>query len=293
VIHAGALVDISKGPELLNAINRDAAVQLWERALECGIESFVFFSSASIYAGKEGRIAERDPLDPAGPYEQSKFLAEKALLRSKWDGAACKLVILRPALIVGPHGTALMATVATLPPLFALLLGYAPRAYGGPRTNIVHALDVARAAIHLMRNGQDGEAYNVCNDDDVPVSDFSNVACREYGLPVLPLPPVPLLPKGVMHHLLPLAGRPELFAVLNAATSRIWEHLRRKHGLLGDLRPKFDKEMMGYTVRDSVFDNAKLKATGFALRFTDFASVVRDAMEWYQQERWIPRRTEV
>jgi len=288
VIHAGAILDISLPWEVIKKVNLDAAVRLWERSVEAGIERFVFFSSASIYKGQDRPITEDDPQDPAGPYEKSKFMAEKALVRSKLAGAATHLVILRPALVIGPFGTALMATIATLPPLFKEFLGWAPRVYGGPKTNIVHALDVARAAVHLLKHGQDGQPYNVANDDAMVFSDFFNVACQEYGLSLVPFPPARFPPRKWLEAAYPVISRPGPFVLLNFAARTIWKRLQSKHRLTRDLVPKLDREVISYTLRDSVFDTARLKATGFEVRFPDYRSAIRDVLDWYRKERWIP-----
>jgi len=288
VIHAGASVDISQPWDRLKTVNLDATVKLFERSIEAGIERFVFFSSGSIYKGQGRPIVEADPQEPAGPYEKSKFLAEKALVRGKQTASGMRLVILRPALIIGPFGTALLATIATLPPMFQHYLGFAPRACGGPLTNVVHALDVARAAVHLLEHGKDCEAYNVANDDVLRFSEFLNVACEEYGVPVLPFPLVRFPPKEVMQQLLPIAGRPELFWALNRSVEVLWRRIERKHNLAGVLRPRFDAGSMSYTVRDAAFDTTKLKETGFECRFTDYRSAIRDVIEWYREHKWIP-----
>lgn len=288
IIHAGAALDIGLPWEVLKAVNLDATVWLWEKAVECGIERFVFFSSASTYQGQDRPIVETDPQDPAGNYENSKFLAEKALLESKRNGAEPHLTMLRPALIIGPFSTALLAAVCVAPPILKHTLGFSPRLSGGPKTNAVHALDVARAALFVLKKGEDGEIYNVAHDDVLPFSEFFNVAAEEYGMTVLPFPTVFIPPKSIMQQILPIASRPELFTALNFGSGMLWKRLRKKFSLSDDLTPKIDKEMMGYAVRDSVFDAAKLSAAGFEYTFNTYRSAIRDVLDWYVKEKWIP-----
>lgn len=288
IIHAGAALDIGLPWSVLKAVNLDATELLWERAVELGVGKFVFFSSASTYRGQDRPITEEDPQDPPGNYEKSKFLAEKMLMRSKLGGAKTHLVILRPALIIGPLGTALMATIACAPPILKEYLGFAPKLYGGSMTTVVHSLDVARAALFLMEKGLDGEVYNVGNEDALPFGDFYNIACQEYGLPVLPLPPIPMPSRRVVSHLMPFLTRPELFKIINTVGGGIWKHLQKKHNLTGPLSPKADKEAMSYMLSDYVFDVSKLMTTGFECRFPDYRSAIRDVLEWYKRERWIP-----
>ena len=288
VIHAGASVDLSRTWDDLYRVNVEATVRLWEKAVELGIERFVFFSSASIYRAQERLIQETDPLDPVGSYEKSKFLAERNLMRSKIGGAATHLVILRPALVLGPHATVLMANIATVPPLCKSYLGYGLQMYGGPRTNVVHSLDVALAAIHLLKNGEDSEAYNVANDEVVRFCDFFNVACQEYGLVLLPAPPVHFPPTRIARRIAPILERPEPHFLFNRIGASLWNRLKRQHSLRGDLRPRLDREVLLYATRNSMLDSTKLKGTGFEFRFPDFRSVIRDTIEWYRTEQWIP-----
>jgi len=288
IIHAGASVDISLPWPDLKAVNLDATVHLWNRAVDIGIESFLFFSSGSIYRGQDRPICEADPLEPVGNYEKSKFMAERALMRSKLAGADTRLVTLRPGLIIGPFGTALMSSIATFPPLLKHYLGFGLKLYGGPRTNIVHALDAARAAVHLLKNGEDQETYNVANDEALPYCDFFNIAAREYGLTLLPAPPLFIPPRDLLKYIMPVASRPEGFWAINIATEKLWERLKKRYDLQGNLRPRIDRDIANHMLTDMVFDTSKLTAAGFECTFHDYRSAVRDVLDWYRMNRWIP-----
>lgn len=287
IIHAGAAMDTEQPWADIRAINLDATVNLWQRAVEVGVERFVFFSSGSLYRSQERPITEDDPLEPQGQFERTKFMAERTLLRSKADGAQTRLCILRPGLIIGPFGTALMSAIATYPPILKRYVGFAPKMRGGPLTNVVHALDVARAAAHLLDHGDDATIYNVANDDALPFSDFFNLSAKAYGLPVLPVP-IPFLPREVLKLAQPLLGRPELYWMFNRTAGVLWDRLKAKHELQGNLQPHVDREIATYATEDMVFDTSKIHTLGFETRFHDFRSTIRDVMDWYRTNRWIP-----
>ncbi len=115
VIHAAAASSVALPWASLRSINVDATTALFDAASQQGVSAFVFLSSASVYQTQRRRIKETDPLEPLDPFARSKFAAERGLLRAKQAGAATKLVVIRPALTLGPHSTALMASLATAP----------------------------------------------------------------------------------------------------------------------------------------------------------------------------------
>lgn len=288
VIHAGAELDGNLSWPHVKAVNVDATRDLWEHGAAARVERFVYFSTASLYQGGRSPLTEEAPFEPRGNYERSKYLAEKALLRYKFAGAGMELVILRPALVLGPFASSFMAGMVTVPPLCRHYLGFAPRLRGGAVSNAVHALDLARAAVHLLDTGQDGQAYNVANDDPQKLSNYFNIACRAYGMPVLPLPMIPLSLGGVSRLVRQSGTAPIPFWLLNSAGEGLWERVVRRHGLKNRLRPRLDISSSGHLLRDMVLDTTRLAKTGFEACFPDYRSAITDVLEWYHRERWIP-----
>jgi len=288
VIHAAAASSVAIPWASLRSINVDATTALFDAASQQGVSAFVFLSSASVYQTQRRRIKETDPLEPLDPFARSKFTAERGLLRSKQSGAATKLVVIRPALTLGPHSTALMASLATAPPLFRARLGFAPRLFGGPRTALVHSVDVARAAAYLMEKGRDMAFYNIACDDWNSLSTLFNTAAQAYGLLLLPVGPFVFPPSSLVERTHSLLDRPEVSALFRIVTQPSWSGIKRKERLEGDLEPHFGPETLGYGLRDLTLDTQRLKETGFQLRFPDSKSTVWDVMNWYKQQRWIP-----
>ncbi len=288
VIHAAASLSLEQPWNALKQVNVDATLNLFDAAQQAGTTSFVFLSSASVYQTQRRRVKETDPLEPLDNVSKSKFAAERGLLRKKQTGASMRLVVVRPAMTLGPYGTALMSSLATAPPLFRERFGFAPKMFGGPRTALVHAVDVARASIHLMERGRDLGFYNVACDDWNTLADLFNLASEAYGLLVLPLwpvffPPVDWVQKG--HGLL---SRPEMGAGFRLLTRGTWAKLRKKHDLNGQLEPYFSPETLGYGLRDLTLETQRLRETGFELRYPDVKSTVWDVIQWYKTQRWIP-----
>jgi nucleoside-diphosphate-sugar epimerase len=289
VVHAAAVVDISMDFEQLRAINLDSVRTLYEAARREGAAAFIFLSSGSIYRASAERgatpIGEDEPLGPSSDYERTKLWAEE-YLRSRPPGGP-RVAILRPALVFGPRGRVLGSALATVAPLLARYVGSIPGLKGGPRTNWVHARDVARAAVFLLEHLPPVDTvYNVANDDPLTLGETLAAAARATGLGTLgvglPLPQTLL-------RLLGVALQPRLArSALNAVLRRLWRGTVRRHGLRGPLEPRIDREMLDYLSGDVVFDNSRLKAAGFELLYPRFEPAWRETVEWYRKEGWLP-----
>lgn len=288
VIHSAAVTDARLPRADVEAVNVDATRRLWSAAAAHGVTRFVYLSSGSIYRGSEEPLAESSPQEPFGNYERSKFLAEKALMRGKFAGDPLELTILRTAWVLGPFATALMASVATVPPLFKHFLGFAIKASGGPISSMVHSLDVARAAIHFLTHGEDEGIYNIACDDRLAFADYFNIACSEYGLTVVPGLPLWIPSTRALSLLGRLGNRPEPVEFLNSVGATLWARLRKRHGLIDALHPRIDVAAFHHGTANLVLDTTRAKNAGFECLFPDYRSAISDVLERYRKARWIP-----
>lgn len=69
------------------------------------VRRIVFFSSAAVYGEdvQHGVITESTPVQPTSLYGIGKFTAERLLLRTAQQQPSTSLLVLRPALVYGPH----------------------------------------------------------------------------------------------------------------------------------------------------------------------------------------------
>jgi len=118
VVHLAGLAHAKldpRGEAELWRVNVDGARSLAEQAAAAGVRRFVYISSVKVNGNRTDRHAYRaiDPPAPEDPYGSSKAAAETALRAICKDGAM-KLVIIRPALVYGPHPKGNFATLLRL-----------------------------------------------------------------------------------------------------------------------------------------------------------------------------------
>jgi len=287
VIHTAAWVDIAAPFEMQAPINLHAVRFLHKAAQEHAVSYFLHLSTGSIYAPKDGPITEDDPLLPTSGYERAKLLAED-YLRSQ--GEPPRINILRPTLIYGPRGKVLLAPLATVPALLAPV-GRVPRLCGGPRFNVVHALDVARAAIHLLEREQPHLAtFNVAAPEVLTGGELFEIAFRAGGLKLTDLA-IPY-PDRFVKAIVPLLRFQAPFAAFNRVLQSLWRTVTKGKALSDALPPRIDMEATAYLGGDTIFDASRLLSTGFEFRYPTFEEGWRQTLEWYEEHRWIPPREE-
>lgn len=102
VVHLAAMVDpaLFGDARELDAVNRDAAISLADRAQDAGVRTFVFLSSIAAVGFHDEVVTASTPCRPQTPYGRAKRDVEVAL-RARISPTFCP-VILRPPTIIGP-----------------------------------------------------------------------------------------------------------------------------------------------------------------------------------------------
>jgi len=285
VVHAAAWVDIHVPFETQAPINLDAVRSLYGAAQAAGCRSFLFVSTGSLYAPSAVPLTEDSPVKAGSGYEQAKLLAED-YLRSRPE-AGPTVNLLRPALIYGPRGRVLVNALGTIPVLLAPLRGGIVGLAGGPRTNLGHACAVARGARFLEEQpASHGRVFNVAADEAAPFGDYAQIVLELGGMRPLPwrVPfPTALLQAGA-----PLINQPALSAGLNRVLAGAWKLTARWHRLVPDgVAPRLDLEALPYMIRDTIFDNSRLKSLGFQYTYPDFRAGWENTLSWYRAQRWL------
>ena len=285
VIHTAALLDVGASPSALHAVNTDVVRSLYRACQESGVRRFVHISTSMLYAPGQDTLTEDSPLSARGAYGHSKLDAEQALREA--PRGASSWTILRPAPLYGRRGRHFAAALLAVGPVARLVTPVLPRPCGGPIATLVHAEDVARAAVFVL--GQEAaafESYNVADEDAMSLGDRVAETIEAYGLPMVSAGE---LPRSVLDSIGNLVARPWPSQAVDRAALGAWKLVVMRHGLKTALRVRLDPEALTLLNDDFVVDAAKLRALGWTPRYPRFAEGWRQVLRWYQAERWVPR----
>lgn len=298
VINLAAVIDVSLPWIKVAPINLDAVGTLYWHASEAGAEIFVHASSGSIYAPTNKLRSENSRIKTkaeASPYEWSKILSERRLYL---DQAARKIngqkfanfVIVRPALIYGPRNKFLAAVYLAIAIILHELFGnHAPHLVGGPKTNMVHAEDVALIVVALMQYRYTwNQVYNVADDNPLGFGDQVTAMMHGFGYKTGG-PRIPLPGPGIIGLASPVYNRGAVLALFNKVLGFEWERIGKAHGIKPPFAPNINTGMTPFFGNHTIFSNEKIKAAGFKFKHPDFAKGFRDVARWYQDNGWVPR----
>lgn len=286
VLHTAAIVNVREAQANLAQVNSQAVAALFEAAASEGVSRFVHLSTGTLYQPAEGTLNESARLAPEAPYSMSKLGAELFFQGARHAEPAFS--VLRPAPIYGRRGRHFGAALLAVGPLLRLLAPRLPRPKGGAQLSMVHAEDVASAALFVLSSNPDdvrGQAFNVADESPLSLGDRLMVTFDAYGLKTLPVPS----PPGVLFDRLADLASGSLANGLDLATLAGWRRVIDKYDLKPALRPRFDPEILADLRRRRVLDTSRLSSLGWRPRFADFKSGFAQVLKWYQAERWVPR----
>ncbi len=159
-------------------VNVAGTERLLRLAFQAGIEFLCHLSSVGVVGKTEQSWVNEDtPCRPQNSYEQTKWEAEKLVVRM---GKACRTVILRPTNVVD-H---LKPGVLNLPSRASWADRLKVFITGGECAHIVHAEDVAAAAVFFITHPLPGPKVFLVSCDHEPMNTNAGLwalysACRE------------------------------------------------------------------------------------------------------------------
>lgn len=219
---------------------------------EKNVETFIHTSSVSAWGKVKGTISEETPQrgnDSWVNYERTKWLSEREALKARDHGV--KVVIMNPAMVVGPHDANNWGRL-----FFALRDNDLPGVTRG-NMSIAHVKEVVRAHISAVEKGRDGENY-ILGGQNCTFAEFVSIIAEVSNISAQPkIIPAPIL---------------KLAAYFKSAISYFT-------GKEPDLTPELAKLM----TRNVVYSSEKaIKELGY--RIPTVEKSVRDCHQWLVQE---------
>lgn len=152
------------------------------------MQTFIHTSSVSAWGKIEGTITEQTPQKGNTSwvnYERTKWLSEREALKARQH--QIKVVIMNPAMVVGPHDTNNWGRL-----FFALRDDDLPGVTRG-NMSVAHVEEVAKAHISAVENGSDGERY-ILGGQNCEFAEFVSMISEISGFHANPhIIPVPIL----------------------------------------------------------------------------------------------------
>ena len=267
VFHLAGIHDYSTPDKVIFAINVKGVENLCEASVNAGVKRFIHWSSVGVYGydwhtGTPVKEEDRKLTPPLNNYNKSKWEGEKVV------AGYCKehglpAIILRPAAIYGTrceYGlyNAFKQVFKDRNKKKMLMVGK-----GENTEAFVHIEDMCRATLYAYENdSMIGEAYNVSDDTRITTAEFFQLICRE------------LLgeEKAFLH--VPLKV---LVPVAKAS-----QFLARRFGT----KSLLETSTLHYLSCERIWDNSKLKATGFSFKYPTMQEGMKETLAWYKENGW-------
>ncbi len=290
IIHTAARMNYYMTRPEFELANYHLTVAVCEAALRSGARKFVHFSTCDTYGPPHYTpVDENHPQKPINLYAKTKLMGEQAAFRYH-KNFGLPLTVIRPTTIYGPRCVYVMGLFLVLPVLLREKgLRKVPVPRNGFTANLVHARDVAGAAVFLMEKDEAiGEAYNISDDSKMESGELIEILLAAVGIEsrrVLPVPNSLVATAARVGSHLPRA----FFFRITDLLQRRWDEVVLRHQLVPALKPRFDPGFMSFGRGNYDFDNAKIKRLGYKLRYPDFKSGWNEMVRWYMENEWIPK----
>ncbi len=268
IIHVAGIHDYSTPDKLMWAVNVNAVENLCDAATRVGIQRFVHFSSVNVYgfnSNPGNPVKEDDPKQtpPHNNYNTTKWEGEKVVWKYIKE-KGLRATIMRPAAIYG--------TRAEYGLYYVFKMQYKERkkkkslmvGKGTQTEAFLHVEDMCRAVIHAFdTDAMIGEAYNVSDDTRMSTADFFRLVSSE------------LIGKEKKFFHIPLSVVKPV-----AVVSQLFARIMGTKSIL-------EKATLEYMAANRIWDNSKLKSTGFEFKYPTMQKGMRETLKWYKDHGWL------
>jgi len=230
----------------------DLSVCCGNAAVKAGVSRFIEVSTAQIYDSDKKPSDEKSKVKPWTKLAKAKQEAEEKLRGIK----GLNLIVVRPALVYGPGDitgiTPRIITAAVYKQLGETMEFLWDKDL---KINTVHVTDVVAALVHLTKNGNPGEVYNLCDTNETDQGSVNKLLEPIFGIKTSFM--------GNMKSKLATGIAMKTVAeTANEKHLKPWSDLCKAKGIVNTpLTPYLDEELL-YNNPLSV-DGSKITTTGF------------------------------
>ncbi len=288
VIAVAAIFDFGVPLPAMKAANVDGVKNLVEAALKHNVEQYIHFSTVGIY-GRPAEIPCRveSPKNPGNNYETTKWEGEQLFRAMVKDKPICATTV-RPTLVYGPGSRYGHAMFISIMDLLGFKKKKLPLLTSSSSSHHVHVDDVVGAVLHIAKqqDAVNGRIFNIADNKPVSIEEFyrSILDGLDFSAGIQVKIPQLLWNTGIGL----FAHLPDfLYSRLNAAIIKRWSHLSIKYNLVPALKPRFDKDWLGYFKGDHIYDTSALSEIGYQFKYPLFSEGVKTVIKWYKENKWL------
>jgi nucleoside-diphosphate-sugar epimerase len=267
IIHVAGIHDYSTPDSIIFAVNATAVDHVCRFAIQQKVDRFIHISSVGVYGYTcfKGRpVQEDDPklTPPVNNYNASKWEGEQIVHRYINENAL-KSIIFRPAAIYGKRCEYGLYRVfeqvyQAKNKTRMLMIGQ-----GDKTEAFVHIKDVCRACIHALNNdAMINETYNLSDDSRITTAEFFQMVCQAMFGQTKPFLHIPI-------------------SILKSVTN-ISQLLTRYAGM----KFRLEKGTLDYMSCHRIWDNQKIKDTGFVFKYPTIHDGLQETLNWYMDNGW-------
>ncbi|MFB6283877.1 MAG: NAD-dependent epimerase/dehydratase family protein [Halobacteria archaeon] len=266
IFHTAAIFDYSSliDWEVYEAVNIKGTENLMEAARDEDLDSIINWSTSGVYGAPQRDklpVTEDHPKNPESNYDRSKWLQEKKA-REYYEDYGMPVKSIRPVTVYGPGNT--YGAAHFLIPMANGQVKFYPL-FCNYRLPIVHVEDVIQSAIYLDEHGQDGESYNIVDNQNYTMKRvfryISNMTGNNmYGVP--------------------MGNRTfESISTLGMFVPAI----EMAYDLIGKKSP-IEKDALFYFKSNYWVSNEKIRDAGYEFEYPNYRKGLTETIEWYQDE---------
>jgi nucleoside-diphosphate-sugar epimerase len=267
VFHVAGIHDYSTPDKVIFAINVGGVENICRAAVRAGVKRFIHWSSVAVYgydwhSGVPVKEDDKKLTPPLNNYNISKWEGEKVIGKYA-EEHGLRTTILRPAAIYGIRSeyglyNAFKQVYKDRNKKKMLMVGK-----GEKIEAFLHVEDMCRSAVHAYDNdSMIGEAYNVSDDSRITTAEFFKLICNELLGEEKAFTNVPL------KLLVPVA-------VVSQFLARVF-----------NTKSLLERATLYYLSFDRIWDNSKLKQTGFTFKYPSVEEGMKETLRWYKENGW-------